>query len=94
VTRAVTEERLIIDRSLARPEHGRARERFVFHLRYRERAVVLMLRDGFVTEEFIDLTRRDRSGEEERQLTAMKADMASRVMAAAATAVYEVTSSR
>ena len=92
VTRAVTEDRFVVDPSMARPEHGRARERFVFRLRYRDRAVTLTVREGFVTEEFIDLTRRaGRSADEERQLTAMKDDMAARVMSAAAAAVYDVS---
>ena len=57
VTRAVSEQRLILDPALTRPDLGRARERFVFRLRYGERSVTVMLRPGFVTEEFIDLTR-------------------------------------
>jgi hypothetical protein len=73
------------------PEHGRARERFVFRLRYRDREVTLALRVGFVTDEFIDLTRLEgRSDEEERRLTTMKAKMADRVMSADAAAVYDV----
>lgn len=93
VTRAVTGERFILDPSLGRPEHGRARERFVFRLRYRNRTLTLALRDGFVTERFIDLTRRDaRSADEERQLAAMKAEMAACVMSAAAAGVYDVAS--
>jgi hypothetical protein len=93
VTRAVTERRFIRDPSLTRPEYGRARERFVFRLRYRERAVILALREGFVSEQFIDLTRReDRTADEEHRLAAMKADMAALVMAAAAVEVYDVAS--
>jgi hypothetical protein len=38
VTRAVTEERFTVDPSLSRPEYGRARERFVFRIRYRDRS--------------------------------------------------------
>lgn len=91
VTRAVTQERFVVDLSLLRPEHGRARERFVFRLSYRARALTLALRDGFVTEEFIELARRaGRAPEQERALDAMKADMATRVMSAAASAVYAV----
>src|SRR5271165_4887341 len=37
VTRAVTGGRYEIDRSLTGAQHGRARARFVFRLRYRER---------------------------------------------------------
>jgi hypothetical protein len=91
VTRAVTQERFVLDPSLTRPHHGRARERFVFRLRYRDRTVMLTLRDGFVTDAFIDLTRRDpRSVDEEQRLTVMKTDMAARVMSAAAATVYDV----
>jgi hypothetical protein len=91
VTRAVTDERYVVDPSLTRPEHGRARERFVFRLRYNGRAVMLTLRQGFVTDEFIDLTRQEgRTAAEEQRLTSMKAEMAARVMSAAAADVYDV----
>jgi hypothetical protein len=91
VTRAVTGERFTVDPALRRPENGRARERFVFGLGYRDRAVTLTLRDGFVTDEFIDLTRQPtRSPAEELRLSAMKAEMAARVMAAGAAAVYDI----
>jgi hypothetical protein len=44
-----------------------------------------------VTEEFIELTRReDRTAPEERRLTTMKAEMAARVMRSPAAEVYEV----
>lgn len=67
-----------------------ALERFVFELRYRGRSVTLQVREGFVTDEFIDLARKEgRSAEEERRLTALKREMADRVMAAPATDVYE-----
>lgn len=92
VTRAVTQGRFSVDSSLVRPDHGRARERFVFRLRYRGRAVTLTLREGFVTTEFIALTRREwRSVDEERELTMMKSEMAERVMSAAPEAVYDIT---
>ncbi len=83
VTRAVTGERYTVDPSLARPELGFARERFVFELRYRERSVTVALRAGFVTDEFVTLARTDpRSGEQEERLTRLKAELAERVMAA------------
>jgi hypothetical protein len=89
VTRAVTGERYRIDGSLARPERGRALERFVFRLTYRDRSVTLQLREGFVTEEFIDLARtEDRDAEQERRLDTLKQEMAERVMARAADEVY------
>ncbi len=95
VTRAVSEERFVVNPALARSGYGRARERFVFRLGYGDRSVTLTLRQGFVTEEFIDLTRREeRSADQEQRLTRMKADMAARVMAAAPEDVYEVSSSQ
>ncbi len=91
VTRAVTDERFLLDRSLVRAAYGRARERFVFRVRYRGREVTLTLREGFVTDEFIDLTRREtRSAREDERLTEMKTEMATRVMSVAAAEVYEV----
>lgn len=52
VTRAVTGERYAVDRELERPERSTILERYVFRLRYRDRTVTLMIRDGFVTDEF------------------------------------------
>ncbi len=93
VTRAVSDQRLILNPEMTRPELGRARERFVFRLRYGEHSVTVALRQGFVTSEFIDLTRRrHRTAPDERRLDAMKAEMAARVMAAPASQVYEVDS--
>jgi hypothetical protein len=91
VTRAVTEHRFTLAPELTRPERGRACERFVFCLRSGGRAVTVALRPGYVTEEFIELTRReDRTAPEERRLTTMKAEMAARVMRSPAAEVYEV----
>lgn len=91
VTRAVTGERYVVDSSLARPERGRTRERFVFRLSYGDREVTLLLREGYVTDEFIDLARTDnRSAEEEARLSVLKREMADRVMAAPAEDVYDV----
>ena len=53
----MTGDRFHVDPALARPERGRALERFVFRLGYRDERVTLLLRDGFVTDEFIDLAR-------------------------------------
>jgi hypothetical protein len=90
VTRAVTEDRYVVDPALAIPARGRARERFVFRLTYRDRTVALGVREGFVTDEFITLARtNERSPEEEARLTVLKEEMAARVMAAAPDAVYE-----
>jgi hypothetical protein len=49
----------------------------------------LTVREGFVTPEFLALSRQpDRSAAAERRFDALKADMASRVMAAPAEQVY------
>ena len=91
VLRAVTGRRYTVDPVLARPDRGRGRaaERFVFVLTYRDREVTLAVREGFVTDEFIDLARAEqRTPEQEARLTALKAEMAERVMAAPADAVY------
>jgi hypothetical protein len=91
VTRAVSDQRFRLEPSLARPELGRARERFVFRLAYRDRAAFLVAREGFVTDAFIDLARTDpRTEAQERQLDAMKLELAERVMAARAEDVYDV----
>jgi hypothetical protein len=92
VTRAVAEGRFVVDRALDRPERGRAMERFVFRLGYRDRAVTLVVREGFVTDEFIDLARtEDRTVEQEALLDRLKGEMAERVMARPADEVYELT---
>ena len=90
VTRAVTGDRYHLDPALARPERGRALERFVFRLGYRERVTTLELREGFVTDEFIDLARTDpRNAGQERRLDVLKLEMAERVMATPAEDVYD-----
>src|SRR4051794_3677485 len=92
VTRAVTGDRYRVDVALARPERGRALERFVFRLAYRGRTATLAARDGFVSDEFVDLARRGaRSAAEEERLDVLKREMAERVMAAGAADVYDAT---
>jgi hypothetical protein len=91
VTRAVTGDRYRLDPNLARPDRGRLLERFVFRLSVGSRSVTLLLRDGFVTEEFIDLARTpDRDADQERRLATLKLELAERVMARPAGEVYEV----
>jgi hypothetical protein len=89
VTRAVSDNRYTVARALERPELGLARERFVFTLTYRSRSVTLVLQAGFVTDDFIRLTRKEaRTADEEQLLTRMKAELAERVMAAPCERVY------
>jgi hypothetical protein len=92
VTRAVTGERFRVDPSLARPERGRTLERFVFRLGYRDRHATLVLREGFVTEEFIDLARTEaRTPDQERRLDGLKGEMAARLLARPASEVYDLS---
>ena len=92
VTRAVTGDRFRIDPGLARPERGRALERFVFRLAYRDRSVTLALREGFVTDEFVDLARTEqRSADQERRLDVLKREMAELVMSRPAAEVYDAS---
>ncbi len=91
VTRAVTGDRYVLDPELARPERGTTLERFVFRVGYRERSVTLVLRDGFVTDEFIALARKERSPQEDARLDVLKQEMAERVMSSPAADVYDPT---
>ena len=91
-TRAVTDGRFEVTSTLERPDLGRLRERFVFRIGYRGRSETLVLRDGFVTHEFLDLARTEgRSTEQESRLDELKREMAERVLAQRAEAVYDVT---
>jgi hypothetical protein len=91
VTRAVCDGRYTVDRSLVRPDRGRLLEDFVFEVAIGDRSATLLLRDGFVTDEFIDLARAaDRTGEQERRLDELKIQLAQRVMAASAADVYDI----
>lgn len=91
VTRAVTEGRYVVDDVLARAELGPTRERFVFRLRYRGRSVTVVLREGYVGEEFIELARmQQRTEQQESRLTALKGDMAKLLLATPSADVYDV----
>jgi len=87
VLRAPTEGRYTVDAGLARPERGWTRERFVFRLACRGRTVELGVREGIVGEEFLTLARSEHPGP---RLDVLKREMAERVMAADAAAVYEL----
>lgn len=89
VARAVTGDRYTLDPDLARPERGTTLERFVFRVEYRERSVTLVLREGFVTAEFIALASAQRSSQEEARLDLLKQEMAERVMSSPAADVYD-----
>ena len=90
VTRGVTEGRYTVDRSMSRSDRGRLLEDFVFELSIGERATTVLLRDGFVTDTFIDLARTEnRSAEQEARLDDLKADLAQRVMATPAAELFD-----
>ncbi|AZZ81405.1 hypothetical protein C5O27_10270 [Gordonia alkanivorans] len=91
VTRAVTENRFTVDSALERNDRGATLERYVFELSCGDRKVRLEIREGFVTDEFIALARQaERTAEEEARLTYLKQEMADRLLAAPAEAVYDV----
>jgi hypothetical protein len=91
VTRGVSDGRYVVDRSLVRSDCGRLLEDFVFEVAIGERTATLLLRDGFVTDEFIDLARTaNRSGLQESRLDELKAHLARRVIATPAADVYDV----
>jgi hypothetical protein len=91
VTRAVTEGRYLVTASLERPERGTALEQFVWRFRYRDRSATLVVAEGLVTEEFVSMARREeRTPEDERLFTAMKQDLADRLLASRAEDVFEI----
>ncbi len=91
VTRAVTGDRYVVDQALARPERGRTMERFVFELSYRERTATLIVREGIVPDEFIELARKDgKTDDEKARLDQLKLEMVERVMGLPADEVYDV----
>jgi hypothetical protein len=90
VTRAVSDGRYVVDRSLVRADRGRLLEDFVFAVTVGPKSATLLLRDGFVTDEFVDLARTEpRTDEQESDLDELKARLAQRVMAASAADVYD-----
>jgi hypothetical protein len=91
VTRAVTGDRYRVDLTLARPDRGRLLQSFVFEVSIGDRSATLLLREGIVTDEFIDLAGKpDRNQAEETRLDQLKAQLADRVLTAQAEDVYEV----
>ena len=92
VTRGVSDGRYVVDRSLVRPDLGRLREDFVFVVGKADRSVTLLLRDGFVTDEFLDLARTEnRTEQQEARLDELKSRLAQRLLVAEAAEVYDVS---
>jgi hypothetical protein len=91
VTRAVSEDRYTIDPALTHSDRGRLLETFVFEISMGDQMVTLLLREGFVTEQFIDLAQKGtRTSQEEAMLDELKAKLAERIMATSAADVYEL----
>jgi hypothetical protein len=94
VTRAVTDGRYVVDRTLVRPDRGILLEDFVFEISLASADVapaMLLLREGFVTEEFIDLARTDRRTDaQDERLDELKAVMAGLLTATPADEVFEI----
>jgi hypothetical protein len=93
VTRAVTGGRYRVDAALGRPERGRVLEPFAWRLSCGGRAIDLVLREGFVDEEFVDLARAERDEAQEARLTELKRALAERVLARPAGEVVELSPS-
>jgi hypothetical protein len=63
----------------------------VFIVRIGERTATLLLRDGFVTDEFIDLTRTEnRSDAQEQRLDVLKAQLAQQVLKGPTQDVFDI----
>lgn len=91
VTRAVTDGRYTVDRGLLRADRGRLLQDFVFEVGIDGATATVLLRDGFVDDEFIDLAGTEgRSEAQERRLGVLKAALAQRVMATPAADVFEL----
>ena len=91
VTRAVSDDRFAVDRTLVRPDLGRLREDFVFAVSIGSTSVTMVLRDGFVSAEFIDLARTpDRTPPQELQLDVLKAQLAQALLSTPADQLYDV----
>ena len=91
VTRGLTDGRYVVDPALERPERGHALRTFAFSAGYRERTASLVLREGFVTDEFVRLAQSSElNDEEERQFVAMKQSLADVLMATDAADVFDV----
>jgi hypothetical protein len=90
VTRAASDGRYVVDRTLVRADRGRLLEDFVFVVEVGEHTATLLLRDGFITDEFIDLARtEDRSDDQEQRLDALKAQLAQQLMSTRAEDLFD-----
>ncbi|WP_106754351.1 hypothetical protein [Pannonibacter carbonis] len=91
VTRALTDGRMSVDRSLGgRDVLSEPPGPYLWRFTYRGRTVEVTIRPGHVREEFVRLgATPDRTPEQETRLTELKQEMATRLLALAATEIYE-----
>jgi hypothetical protein len=90
VTRAVSDGRYVVDRTLVRTDRGRLLEDFVFVVEIGGRTATLLLHDGYVTDEFIDLARTaSRTDAQEQRLDELKAQLAQHVLNAPSDDVFD-----
>jgi hypothetical protein len=90
VTRSLTDGRYVVDEALALPERGETLMRYVFVLEYRGTMVRLRIRDGIVRDDFVALGKKPgRTDDEERQLEALRKDMAERLLTRPAAQIYD-----
>ena len=81
VTGAVTDGRYTVDPERGPPRPGRLPHTFVFEIGIGDRSATLVLRDGVVSDAFIDLAGEpDRSDTEESRLDELTADLARRLL--------------
>jgi len=91
VTRGLTEGRYIVDPALERPERGHTLKTFAFRVTYRDQTVSLLLRAGFVSDEFVRLAQASElTGDEQRTFVAMKQGLADELMGTRAGELFEV----
>ncbi len=91
VTRAVTDGRYTIDPALVRPDRGHILQGFVFQVTVNGRTATLLMRPGFITDEFFELTAKaERDQADEAHLDELNAQLARQILAASAEDVYEL----
>ncbi len=91
VTRAVTDGRYCIDPGLVRLDRGRILPGFVFQATVNGRTAMLLMRDGFITDEFFELTAKPvRDQADEWHLDELNIQLARHVLATSAEGVYEL----
>jgi hypothetical protein len=91
VTRAVTDGRYFVEPALVRADRGRILQGFVFQATVNGRTATLLMRPGFITEEFFALSgKRERDQADEAHLDGLNIQLAQQILAASPEDVYEL----